>query len=386
MPSTARVTASPVARTRSSSALSWPTPGCGGGGAWPAAVRRSAARRAWPACQTARGGRPRRLRPSRQRPGRIGPADQRRGVGQGDHDGQAVRHDVVQFPGDPGPLGGRGDRGLLVPLELQPPGALVHPGQVAAARGGRHPGEQRGDHGGGEEQQRARHRAGRLPLGRGHDRAGFQHPGGEQGPGPGLVGRHRVQRDQQGYVAEERGAQQPLRERDRAGGQEHRGRPDPADHDQADQRGLDQPRAQAGETRLRQPHRAYRQEHRRDQRVDGQRVRVRDRRPWPNRLRVISSGGWRLVGPRESSVIVPNVRPSRSLTGSVPPAPVPDGRPVRHRRWSRRIRTGRLRPEDEPGRGDFVLRAFPRAGRHRIFGMCRRRRGGTRVDFARRGS
>jgi len=41
---------------------------------------------------------------------------------------------------------------------------------------------------------------------------------------------------------------------------------------------------------------------------------------------------------------VPNVRPSRSLTGSVPPAPVPGGRPVRHRRWSPAIRTGCLRP------------------------------------------
>ena len=116
-------------------------------------------------------------------PARVGAADQRRGVGQGDDHGQAVGDDVVQFPGDPGPLGGRRDRRLLVPLELQPPGALVHPGQVAAARGGRHPGEQRGDHGGGEEQQRAGDRAGRLPLHRGHDGPGLQDRGGEQRPG-----------------------------------------------------------------------------------------------------------------------------------------------------------------------------------------------------------
>ena len=87
------------------------------------------------------------------------------------------------------------------------------------------------------------------------------------------------------------------------------------------------------------------------------------RRPWPNRLRVISSGG---CSPGGSSVVVPNVHPSRSLTGSVPPARV-SGRPrVRHRRWSHGFAWVVVRPEDEAGRGDFVLRAIPRAYWHRI--------------------
>ena len=270
----------------------------------------------------------------------IGPADQRRGIGQGDHDGQAVRHDVVQFPGDPGPLGGRRDRGLLVPLDLQAPGALVHPGQVAAARGGRHPREQRGDHGGGEEQQRARQRPGRLPLDRGHDRADFQHRGGEQGPGPGLVGRHRVKRDQQGYVPEEREAQQPLREPDGASGQEHGGRPDPPGGDQADQRGLDQRRAQAAETRLDQPHRAYRQEHRRDQRVDGQRVRVRDAAALAEQaagdlVRGLEAGRapGKLGHSAQCASFAVTYRQRTACAG-------PEGRPVRHRRWSQTYTDG----------------------------------------------
>jgi len=166
--------------------------------------------------------------------------------------------------------------GLLIPLDLQPPGTLVHPGQVAAARGGRHPGEQRGHHGGGEEQQRAGHRVGRLPPDRGHDGADFHHPGSEQRPGPGLVGRHRVQRDQQGHVTQEREAEQPLGQADGAGRQEHPRGPDAAGGDHGDQRGLHQARAEAGEIRLRQPDGAYGQEHRRGQRVDGQRVRVCD--------------------------------------------------------------------------------------------------------------
>ena len=40
-------------------------------------------------------------------------------VGQRHHDLNVVRDDIVHLPGDAGPLGGRGQKGLLVTLELE---------------------------------------------------------------------------------------------------------------------------------------------------------------------------------------------------------------------------------------------------------------------------
>ena len=57
-----------------------------------------------------------------------------RAVGQGDHDGQVVRDDVVQLPGDAGALGGDRELGLLVAFALQPPGALLQLRQVGLPR------------------------------------------------------------------------------------------------------------------------------------------------------------------------------------------------------------------------------------------------------------
>ena len=96
--------------------------------------------------------------------------------------------------------------------------------------------------------------------------------GGEQGPQAGLVRRHRVQRDQQRHVTEQREAEQPLGERDGADEQEDRGRVEAADRERRDQRGLHDGRPAAGETGPGQPHRGQGQQHRGQQRVGGQRV------------------------------------------------------------------------------------------------------------------
>ena len=62
---------------------------------------------------------------------------------QRDHDREVVGDDVVHLAGDPGALGRRGERALLVSLAFQPLGPVVQLGEVGAA-GGRSTGRARG--------------------------------------------------------------------------------------------------------------------------------------------------------------------------------------------------------------------------------------------------
>ena len=68
-----------------------------------------------------------------------------RPVGLHDHHADVVRDHVVQFAGDPGPLGRRGDLRLRVPFPFQPGGPVLQRGVVGAAvahRVAEHPGDQ----------------------------------------------------------------------------------------------------------------------------------------------------------------------------------------------------------------------------------------------------
>ena len=122
---------------------------------------------------------------------RSGDAVQRVGgpVGLHHHHAHVVRDDVVQFPGDPGPLGGRRDLGLGVTFGLQPGGPVLQRGVVAAPvahRVAEHPGDQRrageGDRAEDEPVQQARARAGATGPPRPPSRAG-RRPGRERTPG-----------------------------------------------------------------------------------------------------------------------------------------------------------------------------------------------------------
>ena len=67
------------------------------------------------------------------------------GVGQRDHHLDVVRDHVVHLPRDASPFRGRGQRCLLVALELQSFGAFGQPVEVAAQRAHDDPGQQRGE-------------------------------------------------------------------------------------------------------------------------------------------------------------------------------------------------------------------------------------------------
>src|SRR5215472_8778338 len=94
-------------------------------------------------------------------------------------------------------------------------------------------------------------------------------------------------------------------------------------------------------------------------------VRI-SRRPRPNSPRVISSGGCSggqagtgARGGAGSLVVVPNVRPSWWLTGSVPAPPQAGHETHGIVAGSGGYARMRLRPEDEVGEPEFVLRDVP---------------------------
>ena len=129
-------------------------------------------------------------------------------VGQRDHHRDIVRHDVVHLPRDPGPFGGRGELGLLVPLPLQPPGPVLRGLEVGAPGAGVVAGEPgRRDQGGlGQERRRPL----RFLDGRGEGdqhRPGFQRHGGEHYAPQRLVRGDRVKRHQQGDSVQPLGGQ-----------------------------------------------------------------------------------------------------------------------------------------------------------------------------------
>jgi hypothetical protein len=64
---------------------------------------------------------------------RRGARRRNRRLGQGSHNSEVVGDDVVDLAGDPGTLGRRGERGLLVPLTFQPLRTVVQFGEVSAA-------------------------------------------------------------------------------------------------------------------------------------------------------------------------------------------------------------------------------------------------------------
>ena len=128
------------------------------------------------------------------RPGRIRLADDGGGVGQRDHDRQAVSHDVVHLSCYAGALGSRAERCLLTPLDLEALGALGQPAHVLAARPNREAGEEGGHDRGREEEKRPGHGRRRPPARGGHHGADLHDGGRQQGSGARLVNGHCVQR------------------------------------------------------------------------------------------------------------------------------------------------------------------------------------------------
>ena len=152
---------------------------------------------------------------------------------EGDHDGQAVRDDVVQLAGEAGPLGtGRQPR-LLVPLAFGPGGAVDQRAEVGAAGLHRRPDEEGRGHQPGQEDDGPEDVAGRGEADRGEDGAHLEHrSGGHRDPAR-LAGGHRVQRDQQGDVGGEPEPDRPLHQGDGGEDAEDRhGRAPPPDQRQ----------------------------------------------------------------------------------------------------------------------------------------------------------
>ncbi len=126
------------------------------------------------------------------------------GVGQGDHHLDVVRDHIVHLPRDAGPFGHRGQRRLLVALELQPLGALGQPVELAAQGPYHHPGQQRGEDQSGEEDEGMDVVAGQVPAHRGHDDPGFEDDDGRRDEGPLRLEGDGVERDEQRDVGQSR--------------------------------------------------------------------------------------------------------------------------------------------------------------------------------------
>jgi hypothetical protein len=147
----------------------------------------------------------------------VGVGSQRKpgSVGQGGHHRQVMSNNVVHLSGDPRPLGGGGDEGLLVAVafqafsavaqrvEIGPAGANV---QTQHPRGHSHPAEQN-DHPPQGAPARPSH-------GGQHD-AQLEHPGTQHSPAQRLTGGHRVEPDKQRQIRTHGlPADEPLHERD----------------------------------------------------------------------------------------------------------------------------------------------------------------------------
>lgn len=134
------------------------------------------------------------------------------GVGERDHDGQVVGDDVVHLAGDPGPLLGDGQQRLLLLVQRQPFGPLLHGGEVGPAGPHVHPEDGGGDHRRGERDERGQERAVRCPAQAGQHGAALHDGGGEQRAAPARVRGRRVQGHQQGDVPRQLDVRQPLDE------------------------------------------------------------------------------------------------------------------------------------------------------------------------------
>ena len=181
---------------------------------------------------------------------------------------------------------------------------------------------------------------------------------------------HRVQRDQQRHVAEQREAEQPLGERDGAGGQEDRGRaaaadrerhgisvvcttaawrlakPDPASHteDTASSTAASSVSVASGWVRISLAAPA--------EQPAGD---LRQAAALPDRAGMAARGGAGslVVVPNIASFVVTYRQRTRPASGHPPDA--------RHHRWWGPVRGCRIRPEDDAGGPDFVLWDVPPA-------------------------
>ena len=137
--------------------------------------------------------------------GPLGRAGRRGGrrLAQGDHDGEVVGDDVVHLAGDPGALGGRGERALLVALAFQPVRAVVQFGEVGAAGGGVQAEPERGGDHAGEEDRVSTTSAPPASRTQPDDHGELEQAGARQRVPPRPQRGHRVQGDEQGQAVDQ---------------------------------------------------------------------------------------------------------------------------------------------------------------------------------------
>ena len=158
-----------------------------------------------------------------------------------------------------GPFGHRGQRRLLIALELQPLRSLGQPVELAAQGAYDDPGQQCGEDESREEDDGLDVVLPGFPTHGGHHDARFEDDDRRRDDRPfGLEG-HRVERDEKGPVGEARAGDEPLDQGDGGNDEEH-GHRRPAPEDQReDQRGHE-PEAGAGLAPLNEPARAHEEE------------------------------------------------------------------------------------------------------------------------------
>ena len=188
----------------------------------------------------------------------------------------------MHLPRDAGPFGHRGQRRLLVALDLQPLGALGQPVQLAAQRPDHHPGQQGGEDQAGEEHERMDVVPGQVPAHRGHDDPGFEDHDRRGDEGPWRFEGDRVERDQQRDVGQLRTRDQPLDERDRCDDKED-GHRRPAPEDQREDQGRREPEVRGCARAFDHPARAQDEQPRRQDDVDqGGVATVEGPQPFPD--------------------------------------------------------------------------------------------------------
>ncbi len=159
-------------------------------------------------------------------PAWVGGQRVRGAVGLHHHDADVVRDHVVQFPGDPGPLGDGRDPRLGVPLPFQPGGPVLQVrvvGPPVVHRVAQHPGEQRGP---GEQDRLGSHPARHVrhvEVGPPDHRNGRADQADGQAPDrdpPGTVRGQGIEQDEDGQVRSDRADAE--RDLDPAGHDGHR--------------------------------------------------------------------------------------------------------------------------------------------------------------------
>ncbi len=207
---------------------------------------------------------PHRLR----RPRRVLGACPGSGIGQRHHHLDVVRDHVVHLPRDAGALRCRGERRLLVPLELQPLGAFGEPVELAAERPHDDAGQQRGEREAGEEHEGLDVVARRRPTHRRHDDTRLQDGRRRHDEHPVRLERDGVQGDEERRVGQSRSGHHPLDERDRRDGEED-GHGCPAAEDEREDQGGDDPQAGTACRLLNHPTRAQDEQTGGEDDVDG---------------------------------------------------------------------------------------------------------------------